>query len=331
MSDTPHLTAARAGDQRAFGQLVEPYRRELQVHCYRLLGSLQDAEDLTQETFLRAWRRLDQFEGRASLRVWLYKIATHACLDALDRRPRRSLPPRLYPASDPNLPFAPPVLEPIWLEPLPDEWLSDATTAPEARYARHEGVTLAFMVALQTLPPRQRAVLILRDVLDWRANEVADLLDMTVAAVNSALLRARDTLKKKYHRSGGLENKQLPTTDNLRGQLERYVRAWEAADVATLVAMLKEDATFTMPPLPSWFGGRAALEIIFRTRVFGDLLGAGWRLMPSHANTQPTFIILRYDDNGVAQPFGLQVLTLEGEQIADITTFLDPRLLARFG
>ena len=168
-----HLAAARAGDQREFSGLTEPYRHELQLHCYRILGSLQDAEDIVQETLLRAWRRLDTYEGRASLRAWLYKIATNACFDALAKRPRRVLPTAQYPPADPRQPFAPPVTEPIWLEPYPDDLIAEPEAGPEARYSLRESVSLAFLAALQSLPPRQRAVLILCDVLDWRASEAA--------------------------------------------------------------------------------------------------------------------------------------------------------------
>jgi RNA polymerase sigma-70 factor (ECF subfamily) len=188
------LAAARAGDQHEFGGLTEPYRRELQLHCYRILGSLQDAEDTVQETMLRAWRKLNTFEGRASLRAWLYRIATNACFDALAKRPRRVLPVSAQPAADPRAPMSPPLTEPIWLEPYPDDLIAEPEAGPEARYTARESVALAFIAALQSLPPRQRAVLILRDVLDWQASEVAQTLDLTVSAANSALHRARVTL-----------------------------------------------------------------------------------------------------------------------------------------
>jgi RNA polymerase sigma-70 factor, ECF subfamily len=193
------LAAAQAGDGAAFAKLTEPHRRELRVYCYRMLGSLQDAEDLVQETLLRAWRRLDTFEGRASLRAWLYKIATNACLDALRQHSRRGLPPGRVAPADPGSPLLPPVLDQIWLEPFPDAWLAPEDEEPEARFDHHESVTLAFLAALQVLPPRQRAVLILKDVLDWHAAEIAALLELTVPAVNSALHRARSTLARCYH------------------------------------------------------------------------------------------------------------------------------------
>ena len=197
-NEAGRVAAALAGDQNEFSDLVEPYRHELQVHCYRMLGSLHEAEDMVQETFLRAWRRLETYAGRASLRAWLYRIATNVCLDALEKRPRRTLPVRSQPPAEPSALPAPPLTELIWLEPFPDDLLDDVEPTPEARYALHESITLAFLTALQLLPPRQRAVLIMRDVLDWDASEVAELLDMTVSAVNSALHRARVALNKNY-------------------------------------------------------------------------------------------------------------------------------------
>jgi len=192
-------SAIRDSDQQQFSDLAEPYRRELHAYCYRLLGSLQDAEDSVQETMLRAWRRLDTFEGRASFRAWLYKIATNVCLDALDKATRRGLPAMLYPSADPQATQVLTVNDPVWLDPFPDEWLDEAEMGLEARYAQRESVTLAFLTALQVLPSRQRAVLVLCDVLDWKASEVATLLEITISAANSALHRARSTLTKHYH------------------------------------------------------------------------------------------------------------------------------------
>src|SRR5215208_5137311 len=198
--ESEHLAAARQGDSQRFSELAEPFRRELQVHCYRILGSLHEAEDMVQETMLRAWKRLDTYEGRASFRSWLYKIATNACLDALDqRRSRRLLPIQCGPASDPYLQLVPASPELIWLEPIPDEWLGDSSALnPEAHYTKSESISLAFLSALQALPPRQRAVLILRDVLDFSANETAEVLELTVSSVNSALHRARTALSQRY-------------------------------------------------------------------------------------------------------------------------------------
>ncbi len=337
-AESARLVAARRGDQEEFSGLIEPYRRELQVHCYRILGSLHEAEDLVQETLLRAWRRLDTYQGRASFRAWLYRIATNACLDALDRRQaRRALPDSGLPASDPHRPIAPPNAEPLWLEPLPDEWLAASSANPEARYTRTESVSLAFMAALQALPPRQRAILILRDVLDWPAREVADLLGLTLSAVNSALHRARVTLAGHYR--GRPPDDLAPSTadERTRALLDRYVKAWETADVAGLVALLKEDAAFSMPPSPSWYRGRESIGIFAAQTVFanqGMFPGAAagrWRLVPTQANGQPAFAIYQRTDEGSYQAFGVHVLALAGIQIAAITSFIDPSLPALFG
>jgi RNA polymerase sigma-70 factor (ECF subfamily) len=326
----PALAAARAGDERAFGQLTEPHRRELQVHCYRLLGSLHDAEDLVQETMLRAWRRLDTYEGRASFRAWLYKIATNACLDALDKRPRRALPPVTYPAADPYAPPAPPVADPIWLEPLPDDLLADAEETPEARYSTRESVTLAFLVALQALPPRQRAVVILCDVLDWRASEAAEALGLTVSAVNSALHRARVTLTQRYHRR---EAAPLPPDARTRALLDRYIRAWETADVGALVGLLKDDAVFAMPPVPTWYRGREAVRVALTTVAFAGEPGVArerWRLLLTRANAAPALAVYQRDEGGLYRGLGLQVLRVAGDAIAESIFFLHPAVLGRF-
>jgi RNA polymerase sigma-70 factor (ECF subfamily) len=330
-SDLEKLSAARAGDQREFSQLTEPYRHELQVHCYRLLGSLQDAEDLVQETLLRAWRRLETYEGRASFRAWLYKIATNACLDVLDRRPRRRLPQDLQPATDPTQPPGPPNLDPIWLEPFPDELLAGVEENPEARYAARESITLAFLAALQILPSRQRAVLILRDVLDWQARETAELLDMTVSAVNSALHRARTTLAKHYH-AQGLEAVTRPADDPaLQALLDRYVRAWENADIDALIALLKEDATFPMPPIPGWYQGREAIRTFISAVILASDARGRWRLLPTSANGQPAFGWYQLAESGDKYvAFAIQVLTFDGALLSNITTFGTPRLFPHF-
>ncbi len=325
------VAAARSGDQRAFSGLTEPYRHELQLHCYRILGSVQDAEDIVQETLLRAWRRLDTYEGRAPLRAWLYKIATNACFDALSRRPRRVLPAAQYPPADPRQPFAPPIVEPIWLEPYPDDLIDEPETRPEARYSLHESVSLAFLAALQSLPPRQRAVLILCDVLDWRAQEAAQLLEVTVPAVNSALHRARVTMKKNYHTRG---REGLPASlsdQTLRPLLERYVQAWEAADIAGLVELLREDATLSMPPLPTWYAGREAIMTAARAMVFAGEAAGRWLMRPVHANRQPACAVYQKDEIGIYRAFGISVLTINQDRVADIITFIDPRLFQRFG
>jgi RNA polymerase sigma-70 factor, ECF subfamily len=326
------LNSARTGSQADFARLAEPHRRELQVHCYRMLGSLQDAEDLVQETLVRAWQKLDTFEGRASFRAWLYKIATNACLDALDRRPKRTLPPLSHPPSDPAAPPAPPVLEPIWLEPIPDELLDDASNTPEARYDARESITLAFLTALQVLPPRQRAVLILCDVLDWHAEEAGEALGLTVSSVNSALHRARVSLAKHYRGHDMESIRAEPSDDKTRALLEQYVRAWQEADIDGLIALLKEEAKFPMPPSPTWYQGKAAIRKFVMDKILaGDARGR-FRLLPTRANGQPAVAWYRRDETtGAYQAFGVQVLTYDGDLLSDITTFPNPGLFRFFG
>jgi RNA polymerase sigma-70 factor, ECF subfamily len=331
--EAEHLAAARQGDPRHFSELTEPYRRELQVHCYRILGSLHDAEDMVQETMLRAWKRLETYEGRASFRSWLYKIATHACLDLLDhQRSRRLLPTQLGPASDPNARIAVPSSEVLWLEPIPDEWLEDRTAInPEARYGESESISFAFLTALQTLPPRQRAVLILRDVLDFSAIEAADVLELTVPAVNSALHRARTSLTQGYHSQE--TQKYDARTLSL---LDLFVKAWESADVDGLVALLKEDAAFAMPPSSSWYQGREAIRTFLATTIFaeGGMFGGEarrrWKLMETHANAAPAFAIYQRNEENEYWAFGFHVLQTDGNQIVHITSFIDPSLPAYF-
>src|SRR5260221_3146563 len=253
------LTAALNGDQDAFERLVEPYRRELLVHCYRFLGALEDAEDMLQETLLRAWRGLHSYAGRAPFRAWLYKIATNVCLDALERHRARVLPNALVQPGTPGEPLPAAVLDPIWLEPLPDSALDNLAAGPgadpEAAYEARESVTLAFLALLQQLPGRQRAALILRDVLGFSADETAQMLDLSTAAVNSALQRARATMD-----GGAARPAPPPAEGQLAELLSRYVRAWEAADSASLVRLLRDDVVLTMPPVPLRFAGRAGVE-----------------------------------------------------------------------
>lgn len=318
------LVAARAGDQDAFQSLTDPYRYELRVHCYRIVGSLQDAEDLVQETFLRAWRRLETFEERASIRAWLYKIATNACLDALDRQKR--VLPTVY---DPQSSSA---TEPVWLEPCPDEWFNETATSPEAHYTSRESTSLAFLVALQLLPPRQRAILILRDVLDWQIGEVAQLLDTTISAVNNALRRARTTLQRHAQVSTHDLANPLPADDSLRVVLDRYVRAWEAADISTLIALLKEDAVMSMPPAIAWFQGRAAIREFTTREIFPNMGAASWLFKPLRANGQPAFAVYEPDKTGKSyQAHSIHTLTFDGLQVAEIIVFYEPRLFQFFG
>jgi RNA polymerase sigma-70 factor (ECF subfamily) len=337
--ETEHLAEALRGEADEFSKLTEPYRRELQVHCYRILGSLTEAEDMVQETFLHAWKRLATYQGRSTFRAWLYKIATNACLDALDRgRSRRSLPVNIYPKADPHAAVAPPTSEIRWLEPFPDEWLIDQAAAnPEAHYSTYESISLAFLTALQTLPPRQRAVLILSDVLDWSAQETADLLGITIASVNSALHRARVTLAKSYHGQKVKRTIPLQADEHTRKMLDRYVRAWQSSDVDGLVALLKQDAVFSMPPSPSWYQGRAAIRKFARATLFANegmfpgKAAGRWRMYPMHANGQPAVAIYIRGEANEYRPFGINVLTLEGNSITQVTAFMDPALPVHFG
>lgn len=327
-----NLEAARSGNEAAFAKLIEPHRRELLTHCYRMLGSLQDAEDQVQETFLRAWRRLDTYEGRATFRAWLYKIATNVCLDALKRRSRRVLPPALREASDPGEPMLPPVLDPIWLEPFPDDLLSPSSANPEARYEAHESITLAFMTALQKLPARQRSVLLFCDVLDWPANDVASFLETSVPAVHSMLYRARSSLSKNYPAKNYQDYRAIHESRETRDLLRRYVQAWETADIEALVALLKEDATFPMPPLPLWYRGRSAIRAFVSAVILSGEARNRWSLHPVKANGQPAFAWYRRDDSsGIYQAYAIQVLTIQDGLLSDVTTFGYPSLFPAFG
>ena len=325
---TGALEAALSGSREAFEQISEPHRRELQVHCYRMMGSILDAEDLVQETLIRAWEKLHTFEARAPFRAWLYRIATNACLDELSKRSRRVLPYQLYPAANPRRPLDSAVMDPIWIEPFPDAWLETERANPAARYDQRESVTLAFLVALQALPPRQRAILILRDVLGLPANEVADLLEISTSAVSSALYRARNRLVDIYP----AHTYASPSTDPaVQILLERYVKAWEEADIEGLLTLLREDATFPMPPSPSWYRGRKAIgEFVERSILDGDSKGR-WRLLATHANGQPAFAWYRRGpDRSTYTPFAIQVVSVDGTKIADATTFVFPQLFAAF-
>ena len=339
LEEAKRLAAARNGDTQEFSELTEPYRRELQVHCYRILGSFHEAEDLVQETFLRAWKRLETFEGRASFRAWLYKIATNACLDFLDqRRSRRLLPFDRVPASEPNAAFLPPAAGVTWLEPFPDEWLSDQTAInPEARYTASESVSLSFLTALQVLPTRQRAVLILRDVLDFSASETAEVLEITVSSANSALHRARTTLAGRYHGRNPEDATTSVTDERTQSLLDHFVKAWETADVEGLVALLKEDAIFAMPPSPSWYRGRDVIGTFAATTVFADegMFGGKaldrWRLLPTRANAAPAFAIYQHLQGNEYQAFGMHVLSEQDRRLTQIISFIDSSLPARFG
>jgi RNA polymerase sigma-70 factor (TIGR02960 family) len=319
---TDLVSRARAGDSDAFRELTEPHRRELQVHCYRMLGSLQDAEDALQETLLSAWQGLDGFEGRASLRTWLYRIATNRCLNARRSAGRRSAKEWDMPAVEPPDPTG--FGEIPWLEPYPDALLDKAIDAgPEARYAQTESMSLAFVTALQVLPPRQLAVLLLRDVLGFHAREVADMLDTTVDSVNSALKRARATLQRSEPR----EPAPAPESPTERALVSEFVRAYESGNVDALVALLTTDIFVSMPPIPLEYRG---IDVV--SRLFAGIFGSGRRveLVPTRANGQPAFGAYLRAGTGIRHGSGLFVLTLAGDRICAFTRF-DSSVLPWFG
>jgi len=310
---------ARAGDGDAFRQLIEPYRRELQVHCYRMLGSVQDAEDVLQNTLLAAWQGLAQFEGRASLRTWLYRIATNRCLDALRSASRRPAKEWDVPQVEPPAPSR--LGEVVWLEPLPDSLFQtaiDLPLGPEARYERLESISLAFVTALQVLPPRQVAVLILRDVLGFHTSEVAGMLDWSADAVNSALKRARAGLQRRLATDAGNEAAPAPDSPAEDAIVARFAHAWESADVDALVALLTDDVFMAMPPIPFEYEG-PDLVARFCTNIFDA--GRRFDLVPARANGQPAFGAYLRAANGVSHGVGLYVLTLRGARICAMTRF----------
>jgi len=325
-AQTALVLAAQAGDHMAFEALVGAYRRELLVHCYRMLGSLHDAEDLVQETLLRAWEKRTTLTSPGSYRAWLYRITTNLCLDRLRSTPRRSLPPNTYPQSDPSSPAPPRLQEPIWLEPFPDELEASQRSDPEDHALRLEQITLAFLVALQCLTPKQRAILLLRDVLEWEASEVAEWLNLSVPSVNSALQRARSVLRQQ---DIGSESPMDLPRPQLQSLLDRYVALWEQADIPGLAALMREDAWFTMPPFPVWFQGQTDIATAFATYIF--IPGRHWRLLPTRANGSPAFGLYRREAGAdVSQLFGLLVLGVEGEQIASLVAFLDVSSISGF-
>jgi RNA polymerase sigma-70 factor (ECF subfamily) len=337
-SEQQILVAARAGDERSFAALVDRYRGELHAHCYRMLGSVHDAEDALQETMLRAWRGLPRFEGRSSLRSWLYTISTNTCLNAIERRPKRVLPIDYGPARDPHVAPGDPLVESVWLEPYPDNTLGleDGFAGPEASYERRESVELAFIAALQHLPPNQRAVLILREVLGFSAKEVADTVDTTVASVNSALQRARAAVDERVGERSQQKTLRSLGDDGIKRLVTRYVDAWERNDVEAFAAMLTEDATFAMPPLSSWYRGR---EAIAAWAAGWPLSGAWrWRTVQTTANGQLALGFYAWnEDDGFYRPFALNVLTLRGDQVSDVTAFIarsaaprDPEIFERY-
>jgi RNA polymerase sigma-70 factor, ECF subfamily len=317
------LGAAREGDEDAFQELIAPHRGELHAHCYRMLGSVHDAEDSLQEALLRAWRGLPKFEGRSSLRSWLYRIATNVCLDVISRRRRRMLPMDHAAAADPNKGLGDALIDPLWVEPYADEQLGleDGYAAPDARYERRESVELAFIVALQHLPGTQRAALILRDVLGLSAREAAETLETTVPSVNGALQRARKAVAQRLPDRSQQATLRALGDNGVREIVERYVDAWERGDVDAILAMLADDATFSMPPLPTWYRGREAIAAFLRRSA----LTVRWRLLPARASGQLAFAGYGWEvEEGSYTPLSLDVLTLQGNQVAAITAFVSP-------
>ncbi len=322
------LARARAGDEAAFRELTDPYRRELQLHIYRIVGSAQDAEDLLQETLLAAWRGLERFEERASVRTWLYRIATNRSLDALRASRRRPQDlQRMIEMPEPTR-----RAEPIWLEPYPDvlfEGIPDDAPGPEARYETKEAIALAFIVGLQHLPPQQRAVLVLRDVLGYRAGEVADMLETTEPSVNSLLRRARAAFESRLPATGR-ERAPLPNSKLERDVVGRFADAVEAGDIDAMVALLTDDAWVTMPPEPWEYQGPTAIGEFLRDREVRR--GALLRLVPTRANGQPAFGCYLPDaQTEIARAYALFVLTLKGDRISAITWFGDTSVFPHFG
>lgn len=327
MVDTELIDRARNGDHAAFERLMEPYRRELLVHCYRIFGSVADAEDALQETMLAAWRGLGGFEGRASIRTWLYRIATTRSLNMLrsaSRRPPTNLPVLEVPAPEPTR-----LGEVVWLEPIPDvllEGIADTQAGPEARVEKREAISLAFVTALQLLPTRQRAVVVLRDVLDFSAKEVAGLLDTTEESVTSALKRARATLAREVPQTA---QAPAPHSEDEEELLNRLVHCFEDGDVDGIVALMTEDAWLRMPPLPLEYQGRELAGEFFATVAFRQ--GRRYRLIPTRANGQPAFGVYLEDPvTEICHAFGMLVITLSGDQVSAITRF-DNAVLPRFG
>jgi RNA polymerase sigma-70 factor, ECF subfamily len=331
MQEPELLAAARGGDEQAFRHLVELHRRELHAHCYRMMGSLHDAEDALQDALLRAWRGLPRFEGRSSAGSWLYRIVTNACLDAIARRPKRVLPIDYGPAGAPGADPGDPLGESVWVEPYPDQQVGvqDGYASPDARYEQREAVELAFIAALQHLPARQRAVLILRDVLGFSAKEVGEVLDSTPTSVNSALQRARRTLEERLPETSQQATLRTLGDDCVRELVERFTNAFETDDVDAIVKLLSEDAKFAMPPYPGWYQGREAIADSW-------LMPGGppprLRYVSTSANGQPAVATYLLDrDVGSYRPLALDVLTLRGPWIAEVIAFRTPEVFARFG
>jgi RNA polymerase sigma-70 factor, ECF subfamily len=326
------LEAARAGDEKAFALLLGPYQAQLRSHCYRMLGSLHDAEDALQETMLRAWSGLARFESRSSLRSWLYRIATNASLRMIEKRPKRVLPIDYGPAADPHIAFGEPLTESIWLEPYPDAQLEvDATMlGPDARYEQRESIELAFAAAFQHLPARQRAILILRDVLGFTARETAETLEMTPVSVDSALQRAHKAIEQRVPTDTQQATLRALGDSELRQIVNRFADAWERNDVDAVVAMLAEDARMAMPPWPSWYKGRDAVATFLRSWPLS--LRKHWQLLRTGANGQPAVAGYLWDEQATTfRAETIIVLTFQAARIDEITAFRSPELFPRFG
>ena len=322
--------AARRGDESAYRPLVEPHRGELHAHCYRMLGSVHDAEDALQEALVRAWRALPGFERRSALRSWLYRIATNTCLDEIARRPRRGLPVDFGPGANPQNGPGEPLAESVWIEPYPDEMLgvAEGFAGPEARYERRESLELAFVAALQHLPANQRAALLLREVLGFSAAEVAEALETSVASVNSALQRARRTLDERLPDQSQQSTLGALDDERLRELVTRYTDALEGGDVDALLALLSEDAAWSMPPATGWFRGHDAVAAFLTEYPLRER----WRHIPTRANGQLAVGCYMWNEETARYDAAvLDVLTLRGTQIADVTGFLAPWLTRRFG
>jgi RNA polymerase sigma-70 factor, ECF subfamily len=327
-SDEMVVAGIRAGDDQAFAAMIERYRRELQLHCYRMVGSVHESEDMVQETALRAWRSRREFEGRSTLRSWLYRIATNVCLDTLRRRPRRVLPIDVATAAEPDQPL-PPASDMPWIDPYPDrllEGISPSEDEPDEALVRKETLELAFLAAIQHLPPRRRAVLILRDVLGWPARETASTLGISVNSVNTALQRARSTLS--LHLSPRRVDWQSPQASQIeRALLQRYMAAHERGDIAALARILREDVRASAPPLPLWYDGRDSLLASTRRRAMPGRI----RFVATMANRHPAAAsYARRPGESVYRPMGIDVLRIEDGLIAEITAFLRPELFPLF-
>jgi RNA polymerase sigma-70 factor (ECF subfamily) len=331
-SERELLRAAQAGNEGAFERLIAPYRRELQAHAYRMLGSLHDAEDAMQEALLRAWRGIGRFEGRSSLRSWLYTITTNASLRLIERRPKRVLPIEFGPPSDPHDDLTKPLVETAWVEPYPDERLAAdvGPSTPEARYEERESVELAFTAAVQHLPGLQRAALILTDVLGFSPAEVAEALDATPASIYSALQRARKATEERLPEQSQQDTLESLGDDQVKLIVDRFMEAWEAADVDRIRSVLTDDCVLAMPPWSEWFSGRDAIaEFLPR----GPLRpGRRWKLVPTQANGQPAAAAYWADDDGTLHAEGIIVLTLtDAGEISEITSFRTQELFPKFG